>query len=133
MLFYGNIHKGNFIKEIFNGSFIDYTDVQVKNEIICLSERSIEVYEYSYDEKLKLNFLEPILSQDLFIHVLNGKIISDRKGNLEKDLLVLLTSCGLLILKYNPNEKIFQTIASSILNIECEEKDKFMYLKTDSM
>ena len=85
-----------------------------------------------YVRKLKMSFLEPILSQDLFVHIFNGKIITDRQGNLEKEMLILLTSCGLLVFNFNINDKLFTPLASSILNMDCEEKDKFMYLKTNS-
>jgi len=132
MLFQGNLHKGNFIKEIFVGSFTDYKTDKAKNQILCLSEKSLDLYEYSYDTQLKMSFLEPILSQDLFIHIYNGKIITDNKGNLEKEILIIITSCGLLALSFDSEEKIFNPVASCILNLDCEEKDKLMYLKADS-
>lgn len=132
MLFQGNLHKGNFIKEIFAGSFTKYNNNKQKTQLLCLGERSLEIYEHSYDEELKMNFLEPILSQDLFIHIYNGKIITDIQGNLEKEMLILITSCGLLAFSYDINEQQFKPIASCILNLDCEEKDKLMYLKTDS-
>jgi hypothetical protein len=152
MLFYGNLHKGNFIKEIFRGSFMEYKSSSNKNQIISISEKSIELFEYSYDENLKINFLEPIFSQDLFIHILNAEILTIKipyfnsnqnpnqnpnqnfglEENLEKEILVLLTSCGILVLSYNEEEKLFSPICNSLLNLNCEFKDKFMYIKTNS-
>jgi len=132
MLFYGNLHKGNFVKEMLIGSFTEYRTNKEKTQILCLSEKSIDLYEYSYDTQLKMSFLEPILSQDLFIHIYNGKIITDNKGNLEKEILIIITSCGLLALSFDSEEKIFNPVASCILNLDCEEKDKLMYLKADS-
>jgi hypothetical protein len=132
MLFQGNLHKGNFIKEIFVGSFTDYKTDKAKTQILCLSEKSLDLYEYSYDTQLKMSFLEPILSQDLFIHIYNGKIITDNRGNLEKEILIIITSCGLLALSFDSEERIFNPVASCILNLDCEEKDKLMYLKADS-
>ena len=79
-----------------------------------------------------MSFLEPILSQDLFIHIYNGKTITDVQGNLEKEILILITSCGLLALSFDFEDRLFNPVASCILNLDCEEKDKLMYLKTDS-
>jgi hypothetical protein len=136
MLFYGNLHKSNFIKEIFRGSFMEYKSSSNKNQIISISEKSIELFEYSFDENLKINFLEPIFSQDLFIHILKAEILtiknSETEENLEKEILVLLTSCGILVLSYNEEEKLFSPICNSLLNLDCEYKDKFMYIKTSS-
>ena len=132
MLFQGNLHKGNFIKEIFTGSFTEFKSNKEKTQLLSLSERSLELYEFSYDEKLKMSFLEPILSQDLFIHIYNGKIITEVQGNLEKDTLILITSCGLLALSFDYEDRLFNPVASCILNLDCEEKDKLMYLKIDS-
>ena len=133
MLFFGNLHKGNYIKEMFIGSFLDHKLTSEKKQILCVTENTLDLYEYSYDDKLKINFIEPIISQDIFVHILNCKTITEKKGGLEKEFIILLTSCGIIAFEYNSNEKLFSPICSSILNMECEEKDKFMYIKTDSM
>ena len=133
MLFYGNLHKGNFVKEIFRGSFTCYKNASSKNQILSVTEKSIELFEYSYDENLKMNFLEPIFTQDLFIHILNADLITLRNEDFEeKEILVLLTSCGILVFSYKEEERLFSPICSSLLNLECEAKDKFMYIRTDS-
>lgn len=132
MLFQGNLHKGNFIKEIFIGSFTNYKSNKEKTQLLCLGEKSLELYEHSYDAELKMSFLEPLISQDLFIHIYNGKIITEKQGDLEKEILILITSCGLLAFSFDSDERIFNPVASCILNVDCEEKDKLMYLKTDS-
>lgn len=132
MLFQGNLHKGNFTKEIFVGSFTEFKPKKEKTQLLCLCERSIELYDFSYDQELKMSFLEPILSQDLFIHIYNGKIITETQGDVEKEILILITSCGLLALSFDFEDRLFNSVASCILNLDCEEKDKLMYLKTDS-
>jgi len=132
MLFQGTLHKGIFIKEMFVGSFTEYKMNNEKSQILCLSEKRVDLYEYSYDSNIKMSFLEPILTQDLFIHNYNGKIITEKDGELEKDILILLTSCGLILFSFNNNEKLFIPVASCVLNMNCEIKDKFMYLKSDS-
>ncbi len=132
MLFYGNLHKGNFIKEIFTGSFTEYKTNSERNQILCVSEKSIDLYEYSFDSALNMSFLEPILSQDLFIHIFNSKIITDYQGEMQKDILILITSCGLLAFSFNQENKLFISVGSCVLNLDCEEKDQFMYIKADS-
>ena len=45
------------------------------------------------------------------------------------DIILLLTSCGLLCLHYDKNKNEILPICREVLNLDSEYRDKFMYLE----
>lgn len=142
MLFCKTLHKGNFIKEIFTGNFISnsydlMTDIDHNNnhnnspdtQILVVTEKSIEIFDYFYDSNTSIPFLEPKFNQELFFHIYDVKILKCKKLN--TTLIILLTACGIVILTFSPEKNLFTPCCSEILNLNCEEKDKLMYLKVN--
>ena len=120
MLFCKILHKSNFVKEIFKCNFTNANTLQ--DQLLIVTEKSIELYDYIYDSNLRIPFLEPKFNQELFVHILDCKVMTIE--NIK--VLILLCTCGLLILKYIDDK--FKVICSEVLNINCEERDRLMYL-----
>ncbi len=145
MLFSKTLHKGIFVKEIFSGNFISNPQLQEimmnidpieksDTQILTISERSLELYDYFFDNNLQIPFLEPRLTQELFFTVLDAKVLFTTNLDFSGcNYLVLLTNCGLVVLAYSQVKKLFEPVCSEVLNISCDEKDKLMYLRTEQM
>ena len=75
MLFHKSLQKGKFYKELFIGNYTN--TIKEENEfsqILAISESNLEVYDYTYDERLKIPCLELNYSQELYFHVLDCKV-----------------------------------------------------------
>jgi hypothetical protein len=140
MLFCKTSHKGTFIKEIFSANFLEDSQEQIidinessrmikpKTQILVISENSIELFDYFYEDSIKVPFLEPRLNQDLFLHVLDAKVMSIKANH---NVLVILTTCGLVVMKYSSKANQFVPVCSEVMNINCEERDKLMYISVE--
>lgn len=131
MLFAKALHKGNFVNEIFSGNFTNDLNSENKpdTQLLVVNESSLEIYNYFYDIQMKLPIFESKINQELFLQIIDAKIFTIK--NLETSLVVLLTTCGLLIMKYSKENNLFIPVCSEILNINCEERDKLMYIKIE--
>lgn len=131
MLFCKILHNGKFIKELFAGNFTgsynNKSDLQTQTQVLAVTEKSLELYDYIYDTILNMPFIESKHNQDLFFHIYDAKKLKVNNSN----LIVLLTACGLILMKYSNEKNIFIPIISEIMNINCEERDKLINLKTD--
>jgi hypothetical protein len=151
MLFCKTIHQNDFVKECFAFSYNEKQTNQ-QNSILVVGERTIQLYDYYYDDILNIPFLEPKINQNMFLHILDAKILNlrniiqtekkkedeytininsqnceflDNDHNL--NFVVLLTTCGLILFKYAGDG--FLPVVSEVLNLNCEDRDKLMYLK----
>jgi hypothetical protein len=125
MLLFKTIHSGRFVKKIFNAKFTQTENAD--SQILAVSEKYLEFYQYNYDSNLQIPFLEQIFKQELFIHIYEVGILKSNNHY----LLVLLTTCGLILMQYSSINNSFQTIANEKFNINSQEKDKLMNLKID--
>jgi hypothetical protein len=140
MLFSKNVHKGTFIKQIFSGKFSEefkgdinslntnYKDSKPETQILVVTEKVLELYDYYYEDSIKIPFLEPKINQELYFHILNAKIINYKDN---QNLVVLLTTCGIVVLKYFSKANQFLPVCSELLNLNCEERDKLIYLAVE--
>jgi hypothetical protein len=126
MLLYKTLHKGNFVKEIFKGTFYIDTETNYDTQILQVSEKRIELYNYLFDKNLNIPFLEPIITQDMFFHILDAKTINHAGIT----LLALLTNCGLVVMKCSPENKCFMPVCSESININYEQRDKLINIRT---
>ena len=118
MLFCKSTFKSTFVKEIYE------LKLNEKQKILVVSDNSLLLYDYSYDVFLKIPFLEPILNQNLFLQILDVKMMIKN----QRPLLVILSTCGLLVFEYESKTETFISITSAVLNINSEERHKLMYL-----
>lgn len=115
MLVTKSLYKSPLVKKILNGNF----DSSSNNEqLVTITESSIELSKCEYDEVIQQHIQEPIHHQDLCFIVFDCGVINNE--------LVLITSCGLLIMKYINGK--WNPQAREILNIDCENRDKLMYI-----
>jgi hypothetical protein len=140
MLFCKNVHKGTFIKQIIPGNFSEeiqgdinslntnYKQGKPETQILVVTENSLELYDYYFEESIKIPFLEPRTNQDLYLHILDAKIINSKNN---QNLVVLLTTCGIVVMKYSSKVNQFLPVCSEVLNLNCEERDKLMYLTVE--
>lgn len=140
MLFSKNVHKGTFVKQIFSGKFSDefqadinslntnYKQGKPETQILIVTENSLELYDYYFEDSIKIPFIEPKTNQDLYFHILDAKIINYKNY---QNLVVLLTTCGIVVLRYSSKAFQFIPLCSEVLNINCEERDKLMYLSVE--
>lgn len=141
MLFCKTVHKGNFVKEVFSGNFTDdscgadnlnnnlSSGNNFYTQLLLVSEKSLELFNYIYEEDLHIPFLEPIFNQEIFLHILDCKVMRNKNFG---SLVILLTTCGLVVLKYSKDKKNFRTVCSELFNLNCEERDKLMYLAVNN-
>ena len=108
MLIAKSLYKGTYTKQIHVNN----------NQIITISESSIDLAKCEYDDVIKQYVLEPIHHQDLFFIIFDSTFINNT--------LFLLTSCGILSMKYT-NSK-WEIINREILNIDKEARNKLMYI-----
>jgi hypothetical protein len=154
MLFCKTIHQNDLVKECFAFPCQE-EQTNSTNSILVVGEKTVQLYDYFYDKKLGIPFLEPKINQNMYLHILDAKILNLKKTEKNKNeeyfinlnslncqftdknqnlvLLVLLTTCGLVIYKYDNSsgDGFFRPVVSEILNLNCEDRDKLMYLKTN--
>jgi hypothetical protein len=143
MLFSKTLHKGRFLKEVFIGNFIqsefserdNNNNLNLENnsfdsQILTVSETSLELFDYFYDHNLQIPFLEPKFNQELFFNILDAKVMDTENFN-KNITVVLLSTCGLVVMTYSDSKKMFVPLCSEVLNIKCQERDKLMNLKVD--
>ena len=111
------LFKGNFLKKIHTGKFLDTNDNIP--QLIQVYESSINLSFCEYDNEIEQYTQTPIYRQNFFFIIFDSGIINNQ--------LVLLTSTGLMILKFDGNK--WNIIIREIFNINCEERDKLMYLE----
>lgn len=117
MLLTKTLFKGNYIKKLHNCSFVQ----ESFHQVLSVSETSIDLFGYEYDEIIKQYIKIPIHHQDFFFIIFDSAILNNE--------LILLTSCGLVSMVFKEGK--WMKTASEILNFDCQEKDKLMYLTTD--
>ena len=115
MLVTKSLYKSSFVKKILSGNFDSSSN---NNQIVTITESSIELSKCEYDEIIQQYIQEPIHHQDLCFIIFDCGVINNE--------LVLLTSCGLLVMKYINGK--WNPQAREILNIDCENRDKLMYI-----
>ena len=82
-----------------------------------VAEKSLEMFNFTYDESIGTPFLESIVKQGLNFHIFDAKVIKDDRIY----VLVLLSACGLVIMKYTKETNWFEVVTSEVLNINCLE------------
>ena len=117
MMLIKTLFKGNFLKKIHTGKFLDTNDNIP--QLIQVYESSINLSFCEYDNEIEQYTQTPIYRQNFFFIIFDSGIINNQ--------LVLLTSTGLMILKFDGNK--WNIVIREIFNINCEERDKLMYLE----
>ena len=121
MMLIKTLFKGNLLKKIHTGKFLDTNDNIP--QIIQVYESSINLSFCEYDNEIQQYTQTPIYHQNFFFIIFDSGIINNQ--------LVLLTSTGLLILKFDDNK--WNIVIREIFNINCEERDKLMYLEINEL
>ena len=117
MMLIKTLFKGNFLKKIHKGKFLETNDNIP--QIIQIYESSINLSFCEYDNEIQQYTQTPIYHQNFFFIIFDSGILNNQ--------LVLLTSAGLIILKFDG--KKWNIVIREIFNINCEERDKLMYLE----
>ncbi len=117
MMFIKTLFKGNFLKKIHSGQFLESNEKIP--QIIQVYESSINLSFCEFDQEIQQYTQTPIYHQNFFFIIFDSGIINNK--------LILLTSVGLIILKFDGNK--WNVVLSEVFNINCEERDKLMYLE----
>lgn len=92
------------------------------NQIAIVTESSVEIQVFVYDELLNQYLTLSLLNQSFPFQILDSTIVSNH--------LLLLTICGLILFNYVNGA--FVPIDYIKLNLSGEQRDLIMYLKTNS-
>ena len=106
-MFIKTLFKGNFLKKIHSGQFLESNEKIP--QIIQVYESSINLSFCEFNQEIQQYTQTPIYHQNFFFIIFDSGIINNK--------LILLTSVGLIILKFDGNK--WNVVLSEVFNINC--------------